>query len=96
MCSLFTCLSVRTHVFPCVDVSAGCLLQSVPSNPTMFAVNTGMFRREFPCPENTLFDQNQCGCGWVENPINKCKYHSNKAQLFFKYFMNEYKCVSTL
>lgn len=38
----------------------------------MFQVSATFQRnRMFPCPENTLFDQNQCGCGWVDNPINK-------------------------
>ncbi|KAH3891475.1 shell matrix protein-like [Dreissena polymorpha] len=50
----------------------GCLLRAVAGNPRMFQVNTPyQANRMFPCPENTLFDANQCGCGWVENPINK-------------------------
>lgn len=50
----------------------GCLLVAVGGNPRMFQVNAPFQgNRVFPCPENTLFDQNQCGCGWVENPVNR-------------------------
>lgn len=50
----------------------GCLLKAVDGNPRMFQVNAPFHgNRQFPCPENTLFDSNQCGCGWVDNPINR-------------------------
>lgn len=50
----------------------GCLLNAVPGNPRMFQISAPFqSNRQFPCPENTLFDENQCGCGWVANPVNR-------------------------
>lgn len=53
------------------DLSPGCLLNPVPYKPEWFQVNIPNYgSKRFPCPMNTLFDVTQCGCGWVDNPIN--------------------------
>ena len=68
--------------------SAGCLLLPIRDDPGYFQVNTPMaYNRRFPCPPNTLFDPKQCGCGWVDNPVNPSMYLKSLSRSVNKRFI---------
>lgn len=71
MLRILTVLTYVTYIYA-QQGNSGCLLKAVDGNPRMFQINAPFQgNRQFPCPENTLFNVNHCGCGWVDNPINR-------------------------